>query len=381
MKVIYYYWGELPAELLMEQFTKVGIEYKPVSPERVSFDYDEKFIEAMKQYINEGTDYDAVFSFNYFPDLSRVAQECGIKYISWVYDSPHLTLESLTLSNPCNYVFVFDYALYARYEAMGINTVHYLPLPARIVNEIDDCNKVDYEHEITFLGNLYDGEQDQYGQINSLPEYFRGYLEAVINAQMRIYGADIIDELIDNKIYSKISKYVSTELGSDYRKCGLEIFKNILRRRVTRNERIEILNRLGKKVDLYCGSQHPELPVNNKGFADYYSEMPKIFHGSKINLNITLRSIQTGIPLRVMDILGAGGFCISNYQPELEEYFENGIDIVWYTDIDDLIKKCNYYLAHDDERKEIARNGQRKVEKLFSYQKQLDMIIKIVMGD
>ena len=35
--------------------------------------------------------------------------------------------------------------------------------------------------------------------------------------------------------------------------------------------------------------------------------MPEVFRKSKINLNITLRSIISGISLRVYDILGAGG--------------------------------------------------------------------------
>ena len=45
--------------------------------------------------------------------------------------------------------------------------------------------------------------------------------------------------------------------------------------------------------------------------------MPYVFRNSRINLNITLRSIKSGIPLRCMDIYGAGGFLLSNYQTDL----------------------------------------------------------------
>ena len=55
------------------------------------------------------------------------------------------------------------------------------------------------------------------------------------------------------------------------------------------------------------------------GYADYYEQMPKIFRLSDVNLNISLRTIQTGIPLRVLDVLACGGFLISNYQEELAE--------------------------------------------------------------
>ena len=58
------------------------------------------------------------------------------------------------------------------------------------------------------------------------------------------------------------------------------------------------------------------------GGVDTLKEMPKVFRQSKINLNLSTRSIKTGIPQRVWDILGAGGFLITNYQNELNKYFE-----------------------------------------------------------
>lgn len=374
-KLLYYYWGELIASSAYKALGQLGVNYTVVSPKRISYDFDEAFMKAMKAEIAR-TECDAVFSFNYFPDLSRVAQEMGIRYIAWVYDAPHLTLESETLANTCNEIAVFDYALYSRYADMGIETVRYLPLPARICFE-NACQEVNYEHDITFMGTLYDGDKDFYGQIKSLPEYIRGYLDALIKSQKQIYGADIFDSLISDELYFEISKYVKTGLGENYRSCGAEIFKDMLRRRVTMNERKEVLKRLGESfsVDLYCGEKHPELGVRECGFADYEKEMPQIFKSGKINLNITLRSIRTGIPLRVMDILGAGGFCLTNYQPELEEYFENGTDIVWYEDIDDLEAKCRYYLEHEDERRQIAANGQRRVKELFSFERQLEDLL------
>ena len=397
MKVVYYYWGELIADTAQKVLKQFFTELKIVSPNRISYDYDDSFINEIEKNIideNGNTKYDAVFSFNYFPDLSRIALKCGIKYISWVYDSPHITLESKTISNICNKIFVFDYKLYSKYKLLNIDTVYYMPLPARIIDHYEKNGKIAYEHDITFLGNLYDGEQDQFGKIKFLPGYIEGYIEALIAAQKNVYGLDLFDELISDDVLSEVQNYVHFGMGDYYCKCDADIFKDILRRRVTMNERTEVLIRLGNlfadacdginesenksvNVDLYCGTEHPNLPVRNLGFADYSEEMPHIFYSSKINLNITLRSIQTGIPLRIMDILGAGGFCITNYQIELEQYFENGVDLVWYESMDDLESKCKYYLEHDDERELIAKRGQEKVKKLFSYNQLLKKIINI----
>ena len=52
--------------------------------------------------------------------------------------------------------------------------------------------------------------------------------------------------------------------------------------------------------------------------------MPLVFQNSKINLNITLRSIKNGIPLRAIDIMGAGGFLLTNYQNDFGLHFTDG---------------------------------------------------------
>jgi spore maturation protein CgeB len=105
--------------------------------------------------------------------------------------------------------------------------------------------------------------------------------------------------------------------------------------------------------------------------------MPYIFASSKININISLRSILTGIPLRVVDIIGAGGFCLTNYQAEMSEYFENGRELVWFESPGDMVEKADYFLHHDDEREKIAINGAEAAERIFSYDVLLPKVLDI----
>ena len=100
-------------------------------------------------------------------------------------------------------------------------------------------------------------------------------------------------------------------------------------------ERVKTLNLLAKKnkVALYTDEQDASLiNVDFKGTVDYMDDMPKVFNNSSINLNMTIRNIRTGIPLRVWDILGAGGFLLTNYQIELTDYFKSEESIVYYED-------------------------------------------------
>jgi hypothetical protein len=102
--------------------------------------------------------------------------------------------------------------------------------------------------------------------------------------------------------------------------------------------------------------------------------MPLVFAGSRINLNISLRSIHSGIPLRVLDIMACGGFVISNWQPEIAEYFEEGKEIVTFRSLEECMEKIAYYLEHEEERKEIAAAGFRKVKERFSYREGLSRV-------
>ena len=104
--------------------------------------------------------------------------------------------------------------------------------------------------------------------------------------------------------------------------------------------------------------------------------MPLVFHYSKININITLRSITSGIPLLVMDILACEGFLLTNYQSEIAEYFEDGRELVIYENFEDMYEKIAYYLQHEDERKQIAHAGYEKVKEQFNYTRGIDKIVQ-----
>ena len=131
-------------------------------------------------------------------------------------------------------------------------------------------------------------------------------------------------------------------------------------------------------MDLWTLSDTSMLPkVNVRGGADSSNMMPQIIKCSKINLNLTNRPIKTGLPLRIFDLMGAGGFVISNYQAEIPELFIPGEDIVLYDSIPDLLGKIGYYLLHEDERIQIAKNGYEKVKAYHSYDARLALMFEM----
>ena len=151
---------------------------------------------------------------------------------------------------------------------------------------------------------------------------------------------------------------------------------------VTRRNRIILLSLCGARYDTrFYSYQNSEVIKNVKkcGEVDYLREMPQIFACSKINLNPSLRIIQTGIPLRAFDIMGAGGFLLSNYQEELLEHFVNEEEMVVYESMEDAVAKIDFYLRHEELRVKIAENGKRKTLKEHSLQDRLDQILSVLL--
>jgi len=147
-------------------------------------------------------------------------------------------------------------------------------------------------------------------------------------------------------------------------------------------ERIRTLNTLAQyfHVDLYTRSDISDLKnVHTHGGVKTLTEMPKIFHLSKINLNMTIKPIQTGLPLRIFDIMGCGGFCMTNFQAEIPELFEIGVDLEAYSSLEELVDKCSYYLTHEYERQQIALNGYRKVKEYHTYLNRMVEMVKAVV--
>lgn len=384
MRFLIYEWNTIGIKDLKDALRNKGYEIDVICYMFQNFEIDDSFTYKLRNIL-EQKNYDGVISFNFFQLISNVCNEMNIKYISWVFDSPTLNLYSKTIFNHCNYIFIFDKALYENINKFGLKHVYHLPLAANIerLNQIEITSNdiYKYKSDISFVGSLYD-KNISYDSLSTLPDYYKGFLLGIMKAQQNIYGYNFLEELLTDEIINELKKYVYLKLDDNFIGSERMIFANtFLGVKITSLERNQILNMLSNNfnVNLYTNSDTKDLPhINNRGYIDYYTVMPKVFRLSKINLNITLRNIKTGIPLRVFDIMGAGGFVITNYQQELLDYFEDGKDLVIYESAKDLQDKIKYYLHHEDERKQIAFNGYTKVKELHNYSVRIDKILETV---
>ncbi len=382
MKILFYKWQVFNQSDIKNAFEQAGCSisfYEEDSETRKSTD-----LRLLTDVIKE---YDLVFSVNYFSRLSDACMLAKRKYAAWTVDSPMISMYHKSVFNPCNYLFIFDKFCYLQFKQMGVKNIFYLPLAADakriefLIEQTPDSDLKKFESDISFVGGMY--HKNSYDAIyDSLPDYLKGYFDAAMQAQLDIFGENIFDRLLSVDILQKLSDCVQFQNEPDSFSDLKLIFTNtFLGFKMAQIERIECLNMLAKNfnVDLYTDKSHDALHnINIRGTVDYNIDMPKVFNQSKINMNFTIRNIRSGLPLRIWDILAAGGFLLTNFQAEIPYFFENQKDIVYYENLYDMQKKAEYYLAHDDERMMIAANGHKKVNEFHSYHQRIAAILSAI---
>ena len=381
MNLLFYTWDEFTYQDGYDAFVAMGHNVTRIYYEWKNLAGDETFekilLDELTKKDGDRPYYDFAFSFNFFPVVSIACQKTNTPYISLVFDSPFLPLTSIQIHNECNHIFTFDRKQAERMREEGCERIFYSPLGVdaeRVRRQTENLYSAPYLHDISFIGQMY-STYDFYDEIDEntwLPLHLKGYMDGVIAAQEHVFGYDLIGEedVISSAQLQSFHKYVAFAVSDRYRINENEVLRDIIRRKVSQSERPKILETLAKyfPVDLYtvAGETMPA-GVTVHGYADYRTEMPRIFNRSKINLNITMRTIISGIPLRVLDVMAAGGFLITTYQEEVAAQFRDGEELVIAYTPKDLMEKCAYYLTDDEAREAIARAGREKVLSAYSY--------------
>ena len=329
-----------------------------------------------------------VFSVNFYPAISYTCNHFEIPYVCWSVDSPVPELFSNALKNKWNRVFLFDHAQYEFFRSLNPEHIFYLPLATNVkrwenvILNMTDADFTKYDVDVSFVGSLYT-EKCRYDALN-IPPYTQGFVDGLIEAQLRVYGHNFIADNLTQQVIDEIAGadpdfYDGSDTYGDPRRYL--VAHQYVGMKLASIERERTLNRLAENFHVALYTHSDTSPLNGvdcRGGVSTLTEMPKVFHASKINLNMTMRPIETGLSLRVWDILGCGGFLLTNYQAEIPEYFEIGRDLETYESMEELEQKVQYYLNHEDERIEIAINGYEKTARFHTYELRLAEMIRIL---
>lgn len=108
-------------------------------------------------------------------------------------------------------------------------------------------------------------------------------------------------------------------------------------------------------------------------------QMRRVYSQSKIVVNVD-RNPQSTIPtnLRPFEAAQVGAFILTNYKPYLKDVFKIGQEIICFKSPADLRHQVNYYLAHPQARRQVAKSMFTRVKKDHTYQKRLKKLFQTI---
>lgn len=401
MKIIFYRYNSICEPDYIEAFAALGIE---VIEEKAEMTDKNIPLETKVAGLGEAilTNRPAfVFSINFFPFISLVCEKLGTIYACVSVDCPVAELFSTQIRNKCNRVFLFDRRQYLDICDENPECIFHMPLGVnadRINGTIGepDPGREKYLYDISFVGSLYN-EKNPYAELRGrLGGRYAGMCDGLLAAQELFPGC----EILENAVSDELAEQVKNAAGDDFyssENCvrNIDWFGTVtsyLCAELTVRDRFGLLYMLSQslkntaEVHVFTRSDHAALdasgaPVIFHGGVRTLDEMPLVFRRSRININPTMRAIRSGLPQRIWDVLGSGGFLMTDYQDELPDYFEPGRHLAAYESPEEACELARFYLEHEDIRLEIARNGYELVREKHTVLNRVAGMLTVIFKD
>lgn len=387
MKILYIYSTDGSRDVY-RTLVRMGYLIEEYERKQENSQLQDEEIELLMGYI-KGHGITHLMSTHLIYNVSVAAYRADVIYISIIWDAPYIKMYTPFGKLENCWFSVFDKLDAERFRKAGLKHVLYQPLA---VNAYDICKwklpkklKGRYVNDICFVGSLYSNNAYD-KELNGMPESMHSYFESIFeeaafhwDGHNRVYG----------KTGAEMIRYLQMimpdfELANVYDVDDCQLFEiAYLLRKLANIERICVLNMLAEYFQVTCHTYQDSGVDKLKGVrvlppVTYGETLSTIFAGSKINLNISLKGIEGGTPKRIMDICGVGGFALTNYCEETAELFKEDQEIVMFKTPEELLEKADYYLKHEDLRKQIAMAGQKKVLQNYTYDKQLRQLMNWV---
>lgn len=333
-------------------------------PEKIN---QQKFIElsetnrrAVAEALNR-KNYDFVFGIGYVHEISVFCDMLDVIYVSWVleFPNPDLYRNSVFHANTC--LFLADQGWVDALKSYQVPNVFYLPpaIQEGDGNEKECVNDISFIHATETLPeiNLFETSQTK------LSQGTKGYLDGLIHSQRVIYGLDILKEALPQRCYLEMKDIIEPEFPKDTYIDAKDLYiDQLLRPQLILQERLLLVKQYEKILRLF--SKNPVLDIACENLSPYpqtASERIAIEKTSRVNLCVNNRYYKSGMYWRTLECLGNKAFVICNFQKDYLNYFEDGENLVYFRNAEEMVDKIVRYENDNTERMQIAQRGYETV--------------------
>lgn len=291
-----------------------------------------------------GMDNAGLFA-NFFNDAK-------LPYVSWFTDTPRMILFNRTM-------YISDYAVAATWERayephlrrLGFEHVHYMPLATD--PQVFRGTPVDtFDRDLAFVGNSMLVQLGEALEKHVHLPHVTAAVEQAIRAgrATRAAYADGVADIVGRDLYDSLDE------------TGQRNAELLLNYEVTSHERIELARALAPEGLVVRGDATWAKVIDRHGpGVHYFDQLPAFYQRTAINLNQTSLQMRDAVNQRVFDCPAAGGFLITDNQPDLHEHFDVERDVVTYDSLPELVDKVRYYRHHPEERKAITNHARERI--------------------
>ena len=108
-------------------------------------------------------------------------------------------------------------------------------------------------------------------------------------------------------------------------------------------------------------------------------DMYQILFNSKITVNHHIGMAKSyANNMRLFEATGVGTLLVTDWKKNLHEMFDLGKEVVAYRTAEECAELIQYYLEHENERREIALAGQQRTLRDHTYHKRMQELVDIV---
>ena len=214
--------------------------------------------------------------------------------------------------------------------------------------------------DVGFCGNVYLGAVRNSEFFKN--EVFKELTTKICNDKLQLMNRSLWSLMIAE--IENLSPTIRSDYGLYYdRKPFWDYYLFIAWQAANTLVRLGVLSKIEREVHLFGLFADPgsveairEYPnLKYEGMAHHFKELPEVYASTRINICISNGLVYKGIPSKLIDCLASGGFALCDPKEDLVRFFGPIVERIFFSNVEELNSKIDYYLAHPVERDEIVK--------------------------
>lgn len=260
-----------------------------------------------------------------FPDnhLDQIAEikKLGIPTAIWFADDPYFTEDTSIICHYYDHVFTHELGCVEFYRSLGAASVHYLPLCVNPNMFYPRRTSRHYHYDVVFVGNAFRNRTELFDKLSSFLQ------------DKKVLIAGGFWERLSN--FEQLSPFIRD------------------------------------------GFMPPEETANYYSGAKLVINIHRPWEGGMDNRN-SYQLPSLSINPRTYEISACGTMQLTDIREDLGRHYRAGRDLETFGSAEELQHKIDYYLEHEDERREYALRGLKTTIRKHTFTARLPQLLNVI---